>query len=178
MIQISPFFFPPHALLFRLLHFLFSFLSLGRFSSFLVSQRLRPFWDSLIKRRTLKSSSCYSRESQRDRKNKRRERKNPIRMLGRLGSLKDNLSDDSIKFLFDGNSQLFLFVYLFYVLLRVAVMMSGCLFCLEKEKEQDFNVVFQRVPSNLVITAVRNMRADRRVDGGKKPNLLSDTNDD
>ncbi len=97
-------------------------------------------------------------------------------MLGRLGSLKDNLSDDSIKFLFDGNSQLFLFVYLFYVLLRVAVMMSGCLFCLEKEP--DFNVVFKRVPSNLVITAVRNMRADGRVDGGKKPNLLSDTNDD
>ena len=57
-------------------------------------------------------------------------------------------------------------------------MMSGCLFCLEKEKEQDLNVVFHRVPSNLVITAVRNMRADRRVDGEKKPNLLSDTNDD
>ena len=57
-------------------------------------------------------------------------------------------------------------------------MMSGCLFCLEKEKEQDLNVVFHRVPSNLVITAVRNMRADRRVDGEKKTNLLSDTNDD
>ena len=92
----------------------FSFLSLGRFSSFLVSQRLRPFGDSLIKRRTLKSSNCYSRESQRDRKNERRERKNPIRMLGRLGSLKDNLSDDSIKFLFDGNSQLF-YVFIYFM---------------------------------------------------------------
>lgn len=47
-------FFP---LLFRLLHFrlFLLLLSLGRFS-----QRLKPFWDSLIKRRTLKSSSCYS----------------------------------------------------------------------------------------------------------------------
>ena len=35
-------------------------------------------------------------------------------MLGRLGSLKDNLSDDSIKFLFDGNSQLF-YVFIYFM---------------------------------------------------------------